>query len=157
MLLECSDVVDTDKVMETKKISFNTFWNNLKLKERLLKQKSRKNWVKEGDLNSKLFHVMLKSRLRKNDLSDVNTINGKVKSVDSVKSKVKRFFKYLFVEVSWKRHVLNDIEFKELFVMDRPSLEEETICEELKEVVWESDGDKCPGPDGVNFCFIKKC
>lgn len=23
--------------------------------------------------------------------------------------------------------------------------------------VWESDGEKCPGPDGLNFKFIQEC
>ena len=27
---------------------------------------------------------------------------------------------------------------------------------ELKEAVWNYGGDKCPGPDGLNFNFIKK-
>ena len=27
---------------------------------------------------------------------------------------------------------------------------------EIKEAVWSCDGDKCPGPDGFNFKFIKE-
>ncbi|GAU51457.1 hypothetical protein TSUD_413540, partial [Trifolium subterraneum] len=29
--------------------------------------------------------------------------------------------------------------------------------EEVREVVWSSDGNKCPGPDGFNFNFLKTC
>ena len=29
--------------------------------------------------------------------------------------------------------------------------------EEIKGVVWECDGDKCPGPDGFNFNFLRNC
>lgn len=29
--------------------------------------------------------------------------------------------------------------------------------EEIKEVIWECDGRKSPGPDGFNFNFIKNC
>lgn len=29
--------------------------------------------------------------------------------------------------------------------------------EEIKEVVWDCDGNKCPGSDGYNFNFIKSC
>ncbi|CAJ2644735.1 unnamed protein product [Trifolium pratense] len=29
--------------------------------------------------------------------------------------------------------------------------------EEVKEAIWSSDGNKCPGPDGFNFTFLKAC
>ncbi|XP_058784139.1 uncharacterized mitochondrial protein AtMg00310-like [Vicia villosa] len=29
--------------------------------------------------------------------------------------------------------------------------------EEVQNVVWEFDGNKCPGPNGYNFSFIRKC
>ncbi|PNX74904.1 cysteine-rich receptor-like protein kinase, partial [Trifolium pratense] len=31
------------------------------------------------------------------------------------------------------------------------------FIEEVREVLWSSDGNKCPGPDGFNFNFIKAC
>jgi hypothetical protein len=29
--------------------------------------------------------------------------------------------------------------------------------EEVREIIWSSDGDKSPGPDGFNFKFLKVC
>ncbi|XP_058777028.1 uncharacterized protein LOC131651376 [Vicia villosa] len=36
-------------------------------------------------------------------------------------------------------------------------LEAPFSMEEVKGVVWECDGEKCPGPDGFNFNFLRKC
>jgi hypothetical protein len=44
------------------------FWNQIHLKESLLKQKSRMNWVKEGDSNTKYFHESIKQRRGRNQL-----------------------------------------------------------------------------------------
>lgn len=48
----------------------------------------------------------------------------------------------MFVEVSWERPTLEGISFEVLLELDRASLEE------MKEAVWESDGDKCSGLNG---------
>ncbi|CAI8609841.1 unnamed protein product [Vicia faba] len=37
------------------------------------------------------------------------------------------------------------------------NLEEVFTMKEVKEVVWECDGNKCPGPDGYNFSFLHRC
>jgi hypothetical protein len=37
------------------------FWNQLHLKESLIKQKSRMKWVQEGDSNSRYFHESIKT------------------------------------------------------------------------------------------------
>jgi hypothetical protein len=44
------------------------FWNQIHLKESLLKQKSRMKWVKEGDSNTKYFHESIKQRRGRNQL-----------------------------------------------------------------------------------------
>ncbi|XP_021995163.1 uncharacterized protein LOC110892297 [Helianthus annuus] len=31
------------------------------------------------------------------------------------------------------------------------------LVDDIKEIVWECEGDRAPGPDGFNFRFIKKC
>lgn len=46
-------------------------WNNLHLKESMIKHKYRLKWVKEGDLNTKYFHSMLNCRTRKNSITSI--------------------------------------------------------------------------------------
>ncbi|MCH82956.1 LINE-1 reverse transcriptase like, partial [Trifolium medium] len=52
---------------------------------------------------------------------------------------------------------LNGIQFQSLSVEDNMLLMAPFSLEEVKEVIWCSDGNKCPGPDGFNFNFLKAC
>lgn len=65
MLLESGDMVYIDMVVGKKKEG-----------QGRIRSKSRQNWVKEGGIDSKFFHVMLKSRLGRNVLTVVNSSNG---------------------------------------------------------------------------------
>lgn len=45
--------------------------------------------------------------------------------------------------------------FKSLLDADNVMLCEGFDPQEIKDAVWACAGDKCPGPDGYNFFFIK--
>jgi exonuclease III len=135
----------------------NDFWNQLHLKENLLKQKSRMKWVQEGDSNSRYFHESIKSRRRKNQLVALKDGDQWIQGVDEVKGFVKNFFELNFNERRKNRPNLNGIHFRSLSVEDNLLLMKAFTVEEVREVIWSSDGDKSPGPDGFNFKFLKVC
>lgn len=73
------------------------FWENVNLKESIICQKSIISWLKEGDLNTKLFYSKLKERVRWNSIVSIPLVEGgKTEDVKGVKDKVKRVFKYRF-------------------------------------------------------------
>lgn len=47
------------------------------------------------------------------------------------------------------------MEFKQLSEEDRVRLKEPFFYDEIKEVVWSSDGNNCLGPDEFNFVFSR--
>lgn len=51
------------------------------------------------------------------------------------------------------RPVLYGLEFKQLYKIERDGLEEEFFNEEIRSAIWESEGERCQGPDGYNFLF----
>jgi hypothetical protein len=154
-LMEDNDANNIDPTL--RKCLNNDFWNQLHLKESLLKQKSRKKWVQEGDSNSRYFHESIKFRRRRNQLAALQEGEQWIQGVDEVKGFVKNFFELNFCE-RWKiRPNLNGIQFQSLSVDDNLFLLRAFSVEEVREVIWSSDGDKSPSPDGFNFKFLKVC
>ncbi|PNX79256.1 cysteine-rich receptor-like protein kinase [Trifolium pratense] len=80
-----------------------------------------------------------------------------VQGVEEVKGFVKNYFENNFRE-SWEnRPNLNRVLFHSLSIEDNTFLLEPFSLDEVREVIWNSDGNKCPGPDGFNFNFLKAC
>jgi hypothetical protein len=133
------------------------FWSQLHFKESLLKQKSRMRWVKEGDSNSRFFHESIKSRRRRNQLVALKDGDHWVQGVEEVKGFVKNYFENNFKERWESRPNLNGIHFQSLEEEDNILLTAPFSLEEVREAIWCSDGNKCPGPDGFNFNILKVC
>lgn len=53
--------------------------------------------------------------------------------------------------------ILDDVDFKHLSVEDMNFLKAHLQIDEVDEVVWKSDMDKSPWPDGYNMGFFKAC
>jgi hypothetical protein len=110
-------------------------------------------WVKEGDSNSRYFHETIKHRRRKNQIVALKDGDNWVEGVEEVKGFVKNYFENNFKERWENRPNLNGIHFQSLSVEDNCLLTAPFSVEEVREAIWSSDGNKCPGPDGFNFIF----
>ncbi|GAU51623.1 hypothetical protein TSUD_414500 [Trifolium subterraneum] len=133
------------------------FWDQLNFKESLIRQKSRANWVSEGDSNTRFFHASLKSRRRRNQMIMLRRGDEWIQGVENIKLEVKNHFAGNFTEDWENRPFVHDINFKELSEEDNAFLIQPFVEEEVKEVVWSCDGNKSPVPDGFNFNFLKEC
>ncbi|XP_038993248.1 uncharacterized protein LOC120116942 [Hibiscus syriacus] len=118
--------------------------DSLKAQENLWKQKSRINWLKHEDLNTKFFHRAVKIRSRRNKIYGQNLGLGREASPKRMK------------QLIWEDTSLN-MEFKRLEQMDTEMLELQFTMEEIKEAVWRCGDSKAPGPDGFKGMFFKKC
>ena len=67
-------------------------WEAAQAYESLLRQKARSKWIKEGDCNSRYFHLMINSRRRSNCLNGVLTDGSWKDEPTIVKEEVRRFF-----------------------------------------------------------------
>ncbi|KAH1238295.1 Transposon TX1 uncharacterized protein [Glycine max] len=123
--------------------------------ESLLRQKSRSRWLQEGDNNTAYFHKVINSRRNYNSIQGILIEGRWVQQPEEVKAEAVKFFLKRFSEQNCYRPTLDGVQFPSLSHSQRQDLILPFTDEELKEAVWSCGGDKCPGPDGFNFNFIK--
>ncbi|KAK3227785.1 hypothetical protein Dsin_007647 [Dipteronia sinensis] len=129
---------DRNRIDRTKLLE--ELWNSLRREEQMWHQKSRINWLKEGDRNTKFFHCMANNGRRKvNALGDMSF--GGVVCSDSVS--IRRCV-FSFFQNHFKKEEEESL-----------ALETEFSSEEVWIALSSCDGNKAPGPKGLNMNFIK--
>ncbi|XP_076905281.1 uncharacterized protein LOC143560998 [Bidens hawaiensis] len=126
-------------------------------KQKDLHQKARVRWAMDGDDNTSYFHGILNANLSSNKMHGLMVHGAWVLDPVVVKREVFNHFATRFLEPLLKRPEivcawigsLNDAEANGLVVPFSLS--------EIKNAVWDCEGDRLPGPDGYNFRFIKRC
>ncbi|GKV14959.1 hypothetical protein SLEP1_g25757 [Rubroshorea leprosula] len=141
--------------VERRRGCFIDLWNNLKIKENMWQQKSRKMWIKEGDANTKFFHRSVNGRRRRNEICSITVEGKQLTRVTEIKEGVAEYFQKLFTEEVWQRPKLDEMGFKQISQTDNEFLIAPFTEEEIRKVIWECDSSKAPGPDGFNFRFMK--
>lgn len=102
-------------------------WKATQTHESVLRQKARSRWIKEGDCNSRYFHLLINSRRRSNGL------NGVWKDeLAAVKEEVRRFFSQRFQEADYDKPKLDEISFKTITSQQNDMLVERFQEEEIK-------------------------
>ncbi|CAJ2657018.1 unnamed protein product [Trifolium pratense] len=118
-------------------------------------QQSRSLWLKDGDANSKYFHSVLASRHRRNAMSVIQVDGVTLEGVEPIRQAVFSHFESHFKASNVNRPVVDDLQFKRLNHVENGSLIKPFTEAEVKSAVWDCDSFKSPGPDGINFGFIK--
>jgi hypothetical protein len=122
------------------------------------RQKSRELWLKEGDRNSKFFHLSTLVRRRKNYITEIQLDSGRwIHSKDDIAD----YFTLKFSNVfhSSLPQIPSDMEgLLESKVSDAENalLSRVLDADQVKKVVWEMNSHKAPGPDGLPGLFFKK-
>src|ERR1044072_7746024 len=98
---------------------------------------------------------ILNYRRRYNSISGLFVDGNWVEDPVVVKEEVRAFFAAKFSAISVNRPLLDGVGFSQISEDDNLMLCAKFELEELKEAVWQCEGDKSPGPDGINFKFIK--
>ena len=142
--------------VQTKRALQQQLWDTASAYESLLRQKSRAKWIKEGDRNSAYFHKVINFRKCSNAVHGVFIDGAWVQQPHLVKNAVLNFFQERFTEQNPCRPTLDGVIFPMIDHNQREGLVAPFSDAEIKDAIWSCDGDKCPGPDGFNFRFIKE-
>lgn len=130
----------------------------LKNRKSLLAQKVKMQWLRDGDVNNKLFQKSINARRRQNDLAGLEINEVWIEELRLVKKAVKEHFQEQFKGQKMGRITLpSDFTELKLDTDEELTLTRAFDEEELKQAVWDLGGDKSPGPDSFNFEFYRNC
>ncbi|GKB94345.1 RNA-directed DNA polymerase, eukaryota, reverse transcriptase zinc-binding domain protein, partial [Tanacetum coccineum] len=125
---------------------------------KLLHQKARVNWLKEGDKNSAYFHSILRTRRNKGRIDSICREDGSRVEDGQVSQQFVDHFN-MFLGQSSNVTPLNDLEdYVQARLSDAEASAMITMVtdDEIKEAIFDIDSTKAAGPDGYSSCFFKK-
>lgn len=142
--------------IERYKILKNELSNSLLQEEDHWKQRAKQFWLREGDSNTRFFHLYASARKRNNQLERLKDNNGSwVSDPQGLNSIVLQYFQELFAtNIDHYDSVINAVD---PCVSDSDNTELLTpfTVNEFKEAVFSMHQDKSPRPDGFNPTFTK--
>ncbi|KAH0776851.1 hypothetical protein KY290_008262 [Solanum tuberosum] len=132
----------------------------LNIKESILKQKSRVQWLQLGDGNTTYYHASLKSRIAQNKILRLTTTDGRmVNSSNVIEEEIIEFYKKLLGSCATQLPAANPMVMRAGPVLDRNQQAQLIKHVTRQEVVMALQGindAKAPGCDGFNALFFKK-
>ncbi|XP_038972547.1 uncharacterized protein LOC120104815 [Phoenix dactylifera] len=122
------------------------------------RQKSRVQWIQEGDRNTKFFHQSTLIRRQRNRIRSIRDEDGQAIE-DPIM--ICRVFEQFF-RTRWTERTGSGI-FTELPLSPEGVSDEDSLAlirpvsgREIQEAVWSLEGDKAPGPDGFPPVFFRR-
>ncbi|KAK0607568.1 hypothetical protein LWI29_016836 [Acer saccharum] len=145
----------SEDLRKERMVLLSSLWMELRKEEQLWRQKARITWLNSGDKNSRFFHCVASGRKKGNLISELVFDGVKISDPTLLKEGILEFFKNHYSNVKWSRPKIKGLGLKKLADGERLMLEDRFKEEEVWEAVCNCDGNKAPGPDGLNLNFIK--
>ncbi|GJW44645.1 hypothetical protein Tco_0073444 [Tanacetum coccineum] len=127
------------------------------LEERMLKQRAKITWLKEGDSNSTYFHKAVKSRVSRSRIDAVTNIEGVLCENEQVPVAFVTHYEAFLGLVGETNGFVDDNLFKtRLHDQIALNMIREVTTQEVKQAMFSMGDDKSPGPDGYTVAFFKE-
>ncbi|XP_077252938.1 uncharacterized protein LOC143892304 [Tasmannia lanceolata] len=121
------------------------------------RQKSRVNWLKEGDKNTAYFHNMASARRRNNRIEALEVKGSLSFTKEAITKEIVDYYRSLYSAENIVRPRLDEVVFKSLDANSNSGLERPFSEEEVEKGVFSMNRDKAPGPDGFCLAFFQVC
>ncbi|GJX28851.1 hypothetical protein Tco_0236930 [Tanacetum coccineum] len=125
-------------------------------REKFLKQKSKIDWLKEGDSNSAYFHKAVKSRVSRSRIDVVTNADGIMFENDNVADAFVSHYES-FLGQPGTTSGFNDFDLFRVKLDEQEAIDmTRTVSrQEVKSALFSMGNDKAPGPDGYTAAFFK--
>nr|GEU51815.1 hypothetical protein [Tanacetum cinerariifolium] len=124
--------------------------------EKLLLQKAKIDWLRDGYKNSKFFHSVIKGRAHRSRIEIVNDENGVRYEGDQVAEQfVNHFQHFLGKAVDVQNFDLETLKRKTVCVEDAEIMVVQVSDMEIKDALFDICDNKAPSPDGYSAKFFK--
>jgi len=128
--------------------------------EILWKQKSRINWLREGERNTKFFHqAMIQHRQRNKIFSIKNEEGERIIEQEGIEKVLEGYHKEILTEPQVNREAATDLIYKEnpriITEEQNKALMRAATLEEVEEIVKSMSKNKALGPDGYTVEFYQ--
>jgi hypothetical protein len=155
-----------DTAQEDRQLSPLEAWFRRELKRKYLglcslqrtiaRQRSRILWLREGEANTKFFHLHTNHRRRKNYIPQIIHNNELLIDQERIEQAFADHYEQLFSAPPDREFTIN---FHAIGVPthDLASLDDEFDEEEVWAAIKDLPGDRSPGPDGFTGSFLKAC
>ncbi|XP_042497584.1 uncharacterized protein LOC122076339 [Macadamia integrifolia] len=130
-----------------------------KMQEKLWYEKAKLRWLKEGDRNTKFFHLSVKIRRSRNQISMLRREDGSwISDQLDLANYIVDFYKNFHSENPVEPHyeLLDQIPTI-ISNEDNAFLDAVPSREEINMAIWDLDADSSPGPDGFPGQFFRSC
>ncbi|KAK3200447.1 hypothetical protein Dsin_023862 [Dipteronia sinensis] len=104
----------TDVLRQERTVCLVKLWKNIRLDEQKWRQVSRVKWVKEGDRNSRFFHLVSNMRRKSNFIGEISISGRSCSGLAQVGEGIFKFFKDHFKNVGWTRPRIADVHLKKI-------------------------------------------
>ncbi|XP_028798620.1 uncharacterized protein LOC114754051 [Neltuma alba] len=120
-------------------------------------QRSRVNWLQDGDRNTKFFHSSTIQRRIKNKVTKLKSDDGRwLEEENEVNDAFLKFYSSLFSSTGCKNMQVALFFVKNsVMAEDNERLEGRVSLEEIKMAAFQLNGAKAPGPDGYSGMFYQ--
>eukprot|EP00253_Pinus_taeda_P019787 PITA_19787 len=150
------------EAMEQEKKLSQQWHKRCSQEETLWRQKSRTQWLKEGELNTKFFHRSALDHRSNNRILELKNNAGEIlKNYNDISALLSDHFKSIAQEPPINREEaikeLTTAIPKTITSDQNWALCREISLEEVEEAIRSMPNDKAPGPDGFTINFYKAC